>query len=686
MVPPRDVYNRRNLTSMTDLRRLAPRSGRWRRVCRRLAAVPLALLAALAAAPSSSAQEADPKTEFLQALGRFSLDLDGDYGDEGARLAADIEALRQGLARWDAAIARLEAAMAVGLGAADSTQAARMHLALGGVYLDRGRTEDALRQLRAAAERDPTRAEVATLQGLAHSERTGDRAVATEAFRRAAAADPQDPLHLYVLAQHLRRGGETDEARQVLRAFLQAWDRLAGSAAVRDGEIPFVRLGLVQEVAGIAPFFPPVLDPEGFARLGEGAYERAVADFRAAAARDPLVVAAGAHEAALSRAAAAFREGAVPGAIASLTAILAGSPRSAEAHRLLGRVLLADRQHDKAVEALRTAVGLDPGDERARLALADAFVEAGRYEEAEAALEQTIAALPSSGRARDRLARLHQRLGRYPETIRAYQEAIAFHPLLGLNTLYRSVGALYVRQQDFDNGMDLYARRIDLVPNDAQAHQDLGEIYFKTGMDDEALAEFAVALALDPGHAEAHAAMGQVHLRAGRYADAAALSRRALALIPSHQQARYTLATALMRQGLTEEGRQELELFQRLQAEEAAARTRRLDLEGLRREAALNVGARNYAVAVDLLRRALLIEPSAASSHLDLGLALVGAGETAEAIDRLQTAAALGAPADVHRHLATAYAALGRLEDSRREEEAYQRMKQEALGRAGANR
>jgi len=85
MVPPRDVYNRRNLTSMTDLRRLAPRSGRRRRVCRSLAAIPLTLLTALAAAPPSSAQEADPKAEFLQALGRFSLDLDGDYGDEGAR-------------------------------------------------------------------------------------------------------------------------------------------------------------------------------------------------------------------------------------------------------------------------------------------------------------------------------------------------------------------------------------------------------------------------------------------------------------------------------------------------------------------------------------------------------------------------------------------------------------------------
>jgi hypothetical protein len=55
-------------------------------------------------------------------------------------------------------------------------------------------------------------------------------------------------------------------------------------------------------------------------------------------------------------------------------------------------------------------------------------------------------------------------------------------------------------------------------------------------------------------------------------------------------------------------------------------------------------------------------------------------------VDRLNTAAALNAPPDVHRHLAEAYAAMGQAEDSRREIATYERLKQDALRRRSAAR
>ena len=73
-------------------------------------------------------------------------------------------------------------------------------------------------------------------------------------------------------------------------------------------------------------------------------------------------------------------------------------------------------------------------------------------------------------------------------------------------------------------------------------------------------------------------------------------------------------------------------------------------------------------------------------SHLNLGLALLYAGQPAEAIERFKSAVALNAPPDVHQHLARAYAALGQDEDSRRELALYEQMKQDSLRRAGGNR
>ena len=87
-----------------------------------------------------------------------------------------------------------------------------------------------------------------------------------------------------------------------------------------------------------------------------------------------------------------------------------------------------------------------------------------------------------------------------------------------------------------------------------------------------------------------------------------------------------------------------------------------------------------------MLRRALELEPDAAVSHVNLGLALLRAGKPADAITRFEAAAALNGPADIHRYLAEAYAALGRNEESRRELAAYEQVKHDRLQRAGAAR
>ena len=645
------------------------------------------LVLMLWAVPAVKSQVADPKTDFVQSLARFSLGLEGAYGDEGSTIRSSLAAMAHELERWDAGIRTYETAMASEVRGVEPQVAARMHAALGGIYLDRSRVADALREFVTATELDPGRAEVFALQGLACSHPlVNDPAAATRAFRKASALDPRDPVNAYILARHLMKVGDLTDAKQALHLFEERESLRSaeqGGAAVSS---PFIRLGLAREQAEVEPFFPPARYAEGFALLQRGDYARAIVQFREAAARDPLNLDPVETKEAMRQAATAFRGGLVQVAVKHLEATIKVAPTRAEPHRILGRVYLANQQYDNSINELRTAVRLSPDDERARLVLADALVNSRRYPEAEQALRETIEAVPASGQARYSLGQLYRRQGLYPQALAEFGKAVTFGPLLGLNGLYRIMGALNVDQQNFDAAIEAYTMRVDVHPNDAAAHHDLGRTYARLGRHDEARAEFEMVLLLSPSHVDAYAALAQVRFADEQYAEAAETARRALALDPANQQARYTLATSLMRLGKTDAGKQELEVFQRLQTEAAAARSRQIELDGLRGDAVVSSANGDYDKAIALLRKALDLKPDAASSHLDLGSALAKAGQHAEAIERFKSAVILNADFDVHRRLAASYAALGQLEESRREQAAYERLKQESLARAGASR
>ena len=642
----------------------------------------LIVLAILLAWPASRAlygQAADPRGDFLNALGQFSLTLDGTYGDEGRRLVAGLDAMAAALARWDASVQNSQRAMRAEVGSAEPTLASRMHLALAGVYLDRVRVSDAVEELAAARKSDPTRPDVPLLEGVTHTQLTGNAAAATEALKAAHGITPQDPVRTYLLARQLIAANQQDAGLALLQQIRHPPGQTAAPTVP-----PFVRLDLVHETPGLEPFLPPASYAEGFASLQRGDLANAIAQLRESLRRDPLATSS--DDNAITRAAAAFRDGLLADARKPLESVVAQSPDRAEAQRLLGMIDLADGETARGIGRLRTAAGLNPSDERTRLALANALVENDQLDEAEQALREALRTLAGSGRAHYLLGLTYQRQGKRPEALRELQAALELRPLLGANTIARMIGTLQQDEQDLDAAARTFATRVDLVPNDHDAHRDLGKVYLLQGEDVRARAEFEVALLVDPSDVEASTSLGQLDLRAGRYEDAATVSRRALELDPSHREARYVHATALIRMGNAEEGAAEMEVFQRLQAEDSESRARSFELGRLRREASVSLAGGDRANAVALLRRALVYEPRSATSHLDLGLALLESGQAAEAIERLNTAVALNAPLEVHRHLAKAYAAMGQNEESQKEQAIYERLRRESIRKTGRAR
>ena len=428
------------------------------------------LLTLVVGAATLTAQSPEPKATFLQAVGQFSLALDGAYGDEGLRVRSSLDAMSRALAEWDAVLRKYEAAMAADIRSADPALALKMHLAIGGLYLDRARSTDGLRELAAARQLDNTRADVPVFEALAHSQLEGNDTAATTSLRQASTLNPNDGITAYVLARHLSRSGAAEDAGRAYARFVAEATRLTGSQ--QQPSAPFIDLRLFHETPGVEPFFAPALYVDGFAELQRGNLPRAIELFRQSLTRDALVAESGVESGALGQAATALRDGTLQSAAEHIAVAIELAPDRAEPHRIEGLIYLANRQPDAAAKALRTAIMLNPRDERSRLALADALVVSGDLPAARASLQDLLTLFPSSGRARYTLSLVYQRQGLYADAIRELTAAAALKPLLGLNSVYQTIGALARSQQQYDAAIAAFSQRVDLIPNDAEAHHE----------------------------------------------------------------------------------------------------------------------------------------------------------------------------------------------------------------------
>jgi tetratricopeptide (TPR) repeat protein len=258
-------------------------------------------------------------------------------------------------------------------------------------------------------------------------------------------------------------------------------------------------------------------------------------------------------------------------------------------------VLLTSARYEDAIAVLKTSVSPSLAavrDEQTRLASADARSESRDLVGARGEMEDAVRAFPKSGQLHWGLGRLQSALGDDTAALRSFETAAALPSLGGLAHIYASIGRIRHNQLDLESALAAYSRRIDLTPNDAGAHIDLGDVYRAQDRLDEALAEYLIASLLDPANVKALATAAQIHAAAGRDDSAVTLLRRAVALNPSHLEARYALSRALMRLGLIDEARSELQVFEQLQQKALQDERRRFEENQIRIDETLKRGER----------------------------------------------------------------------------------------------
>jgi tetratricopeptide (TPR) repeat protein len=218
--------------------------------------------------------------------------------------------------------------------------------------------------------------------------------------------------------------------------------------------------------------------------------------------------------------------------------------------------------------------------------------------------------------ASDLAAMIHA--GRYAELETRTREVLRGQPNCGL--AWKALGvSLTLQGKDAVHALAMAAT---LLPDDAEAHSNLGHTLRGLGRLEDAVASYSRALALKPGCVVTQHNMGNALLELERFEDAAASYSRALALKPELAEAHSNLGNALHRLGRFDEAAASYRRALALKPDFAGAHSNLSDT--LR-----DLG--QIAEAAASARRAIEIEPELAGAHNSSGNALMDLGKLEEA-------------------------------------------------------
>jgi protein O-GlcNAc transferase len=223
----------------------------------------------------------------------------------------------------------------------------------------------------------------------------------------------------------------------------------------------------------------------------------------------------------------------------------------------------------------------------------------------------------------------HHRAGRLIDAERCYRQACILEP--GDAGKFHRLAVL-AHQLGRNDAIDLLRRAIELRPDLAEAHNDLGVIFGATGKFVEAIVCFDDAIANKPDYPEAHNNRGNALTRLGRADEAIASHKKALALRPNDSTTYIYIGNVLEAQGKSVEAAEQYAKALAIAPRSVLAHYNLA--AALRRSGKLTEAASHY-------RQAIAIAPTFAEAHNNLGLILHELGRLDDALVHCEQAVAL---------------------------------------------
>jgi tetratricopeptide (TPR) repeat protein len=304
---------------------------------------------------------------------------------------------------------------------------AAYHMNLGFAYFQLKRYADTVAEQEQALRLDPTKAAAANSLGNARYALENYRE-AVAAYQQATRLKPNDALYLTNGGYALIKLGRLDEARRV-REQVQVLDR----------KLADTLQAAIDKAGPASPTTTPLQSTaqrtaESEITRGQKLYESkdykgAIAAFQAAIPLTPdAVVAARAFR----WIGASYQELKNDDkAIEALRESLRLNPRDAVAHNLLGNLHHSREDYRNAITAYQESVRLAPGNAANRLNLGVAQVDAGQDESALANLRESLRLDPEDARAWNMLGVALTNLSEDEDALPAFQEAARLEPKVG---------------------------------------------------------------------------------------------------------------------------------------------------------------------------------------------------------------------------------------------------------------
>jgi tetratricopeptide (TPR) repeat protein len=136
---------------------------------------------------------------------------------------------------------------------------------------------------------------------------------------------------------------------------------------------------------------------------------------------------------------------------------------------------------------------------------------------------------------------------KYTEAAAMFEQALPLAKDKNVAPVLAKLADSYHHARQFDKAAENYQKAIELTPNDANLHNNLGSLYADMGKTEQAQAEFQKAAGLDPANAgRFYYNLGVTMYNKGKMDEASAALKKATEINPNFADAYYLEAQALL--------------------------------------------------------------------------------------------------------------------------------------------
>ncbi|MDG1026614.1 MAG: tetratricopeptide repeat protein [Gammaproteobacteria bacterium] len=276
-------------------------------------------------------------------------------------------------------------------------------------------------------------------------------------------------------------------------------------------------------------------------------------------------------EQALSRGAAALKNGKIYEAESFYKAVLRFDPSNPDANYGLGVLAVSSDRTSTASSLFKTALEANPKSDKFWLSYIDVLIKERRFEKAEQSVEQarrlgvddtklgvrtTILASKVKTKLHENISPPqeqlidlidHYRASRYSDTEKLAKEITQRFP--GHQLGWKVLSAVLKQTGRSAESIVPMQKAVQIAPRDAEAHSNLGATQLELGDITAAVSSCSLAVELNPSFAEAHNNLGGALQGKGRLNESAASFKKAIELKPDYAEAHSNLGNVLKELG-----------------------------------------------------------------------------------------------------------------------------------------